>query len=95
MSTCAECRFWKADSDGYGGGQCRRYAPRPAHQWLAFNGEAIIAIADILSRHFGLDWPKGIAGEATETGGSADWPVTYDEEWCGEFSPRAASSSVI
>jgi hypothetical protein len=28
MATCETCRFWSIDDDA--GGECRRYAPRPA-----------------------------------------------------------------
>ena len=87
--TCANCRFWKPNLPPIGLGTCRRYAPRPAHQWSAFHAEAVIAIADILSRRHGIEWPDALdAGQATETTHSAEWPHTYDEEWCGEWEIR-------
>lgn len=89
LDACQSCRFWKSSSDFSERGRCRRYAPQSANQAILFAGEAVIAIADILSRHFGIEWPSGIDAEPTETDHTAMFPRTYCDEWCGEHQPNA------
>ena len=59
----------------------------PANQAILFAGEAAIAIADILQRHYGLTWPEDIDSEATATSNSTMFPSTYSDDWCGDFEP--------
>jgi hypothetical protein len=89
--SCADCRFWRHEdhpSRATDDGECHRHAPTPTNQALIFAGEAIIAIADILSRHHGIEWPKGIEAEPTETTAAAMFPRVYGYDWCGEFQPK-------
>lgn len=82
---CDVCRFWLMGDPAWDLGICRRHAPRAADQLGAFIGEAIIAVAHILSKHYDVEWPGGIAGEATEANHAAFWPRTDPGDWCGEF----------
>ena len=90
---CATCCFWQpSDRKGDDRGRCRRHAPLAANQAVLFASEAIIAIADVLSRHWGVEWPEGIDAEATETSNVTMFPRTYDDDWCGEFQPTPPAS---
>ena len=85
--SCASCRFWNhlGIRSGDDRGQCRRHAPQPANQAVLFLGEAVIAIADLLSRQYELPWPADTDAEATETTNVAMFPRTYDDDWCGDW----------
>jgi hypothetical protein len=67
-------------------GQCRRNAPAAANQAVLFAGEAIIAIGDVLSRKYDLEWPSGTDGEVTESTHATMFPRTYSDQWCGDFT---------
>jgi hypothetical protein len=84
--TCSSCRFWKPEQLGIG--ECRRHAPVAANQAVLFTGEAVVAVAHVLSRHWNVEWPEGFEGTATETNHSAMFPTTWDEDWCGEHQPK-------
>ena len=85
-AACGRCRFWRVNPRLPEMGQCRRNAPAAANQAVLFAGEAIIAIADILSRKHGIEWPDGIDAEATESSNAVMFPRTYSDDWCGEFT---------
>jgi hypothetical protein len=59
----------------------------PANQAVLFAGEAVIAIADLLQRHWKMEWPESFDYEATSTSNSTMFPTTYADDWCGEFEP--------
>ena len=87
MARCETCRFWRL-TEGVGDvGECRRYAPAAARSLDGFVGEAVVAIAHMLSVHLDVNWPSGIKGEATEAYRAALWPETSVEDGCGEHEP--------
>jgi hypothetical protein len=73
---CATCRFWKAVEDQEGEdlrGECRRLPP-------TFNAPA--------ARRWFVSW----SGEHADAMGREDysegfWPLTWDDDWCGEHQP--------
>jgi hypothetical protein len=88
--SCAQCRFWqKPEHPVDDAGECRRHAPHAANQITLWHGEIILAIANILCRQSGLEWPPGIEPEPTETTANATFPKTCPDYWCGEFQPDA------
>jgi hypothetical protein len=86
---CSMCRYWKPRADLGEIGECRRHAPTAANQATLFAGEAIIAVAHMLSVAHNVKWPDGTDAEVTETRNWAMFPRTYADAWCGEFQRHA------
>jgi hypothetical protein len=86
-NTCDVCRFWKhTEADR---GECHRRSPPAANQAALFSGDAVTAIARILMAHHGVELADTELPEnAHETKHLAAFPVTYGEDWCGEFERK-------
>jgi hypothetical protein len=87
---CADYRFWVKDPHpteayGDGGRQCRRYAPRPVNYRQLLVAARSEALAD--DRPFlegeGLTWFHSLV----------QWPVTSDDDFCGDYSARVIELS--
>jgi len=88
MDACGECRFWHEEAHDSARGECRRRAPPSTNQAFLFQIDILTGLLDVFCKHLSMDWPKGIGGEVTETSNSAMFPVTYVDEWCGEWEPK-------
>lgn len=89
--SCHGCKFWSKWSHAPEG-TCHRYAPRPTTN---YNDRVLIGLSRIawasgqLAGYTEDELEKGDRGIGPgDQTGFADWPVTSQDDWCGDFLAR-------
>lgn len=77
---CETCRFWNTESNQIaqsetnvgGKGTCQRMPP---------------LISDAYNRALLREAERDVDSEDSEESAGRAWPVTWDDDWCGEWQP--------
>ncbi len=86
--TCATCRFWSRDimsggeSEGRSG-ECRRRSPH-----------LILSMAPEFLKSHTSD-PDGVRDCDGEEDARRIFPLTYNDDWCGEHQPKRTPLPVV
>ncbi|WP_426032860.1 hypothetical protein [Caulobacter sp. DWP3-1-3b2] len=81
---CADCKFWKAESEAYRGdeqfGDCRRYAPRATFDLPLIVSRIQVERGDLAD--LSEDRPEEISSICQRY---TAWPATWGSDFCGDF----------
>jgi hypothetical protein len=82
---CIECKFWRRQSNRFHpeSGDCHRHAPRPTT-------EAIVVLGGV-----GRSDEDEATTEPAADGGIVLWPITYEDDFCGEFAPLTGRKGFV